>query len=66
LLEAPEDGSRSRENLSVQLLEIVIRGEEHESAGHTHCDPDDASIELDGKTLCRHDSSPDERPHARQ
>ena len=65
-LEAPGDGSRSREELSVQLFEIVIRGEEHESAGDSHCDPDDASIELDGKTLCRHNSSPDERSHARR
>jgi hypothetical protein len=63
-LEAPGDRSRSREELSVQLFEIVIRGEEHETAGHAHCDPDDASIELDGKTLRRHNSSPDERSHA--
>ncbi|HYU95634.1 MAG TPA: hypothetical protein VE989_05655 [Sphingomicrobium sp.] len=48
------------------MFEIVIRGEEHESAGHSHGYPDDAPIELDGETLCRHNSSPDERAHARQ
>jgi hypothetical protein len=48
------------------MLEIVIRGEKHESAGHSHCYSDNAPIELDGETLRRHNPSPDERAHARQ
>jgi hypothetical protein len=43
------------------MFEIVVRGEEHESAGHSHGDSDNAPIELDGKTLRKHNPSPDER-----
>jgi hypothetical protein len=48
------------------MFEIVIRGEEHESAGHSHCYPDDTPIELDGETLRGHNLSPDKRALARQ
>jgi hypothetical protein len=60
-LKAPRDRSSPGEQVSVESVKIVIRGKEHESAGNAHCDPDNTSIELDGKTLRRHNSSPDER-----
>ena len=36
------------------------------SAGHAHCNTNDTPIELDRKTLRKHNSSPDERSLARR
>jgi hypothetical protein len=65
-LKTPIDFSHASEQLSVQTFERIVRSYEYESARYSHCYPDHAPIELDSKTLRRHNSSPDERAHRRQ
>jgi hypothetical protein len=62
LLQLALDSAGAREDATVHLLEIVVRGVKHESAGDADGDADCAVVELDRKTLNMHgNSTPGER-----
>jgi hypothetical protein len=56
LLQLTLDGARAAEQASVQLIEIVVAGIEHETARNPHGDAGGAVVELDCETL--HNFSP--------
>jgi hypothetical protein len=46
------------ENPTIDLVVLVVRREEHETAGHAHGDADLLAVELHYETLIWHENSP--------